>query len=60
MCNCKKPKFDYVGKMVKVNEEWYQVFTEDRMKGNIGILIEGQLNWIRPSRIQDIRIPDNV
>lgn len=58
MCNCNKPRYNYEGKWVRVNDEWFQVYTVDKIKGAIGILIEGNLTWVRVSRIQEVRDPD--
>jgi hypothetical protein len=55
MCNCNKPRFNYVGKFVKVNDSWYEVVTQDKIKQAIGIMIEGNLTWIRAARIQEVK-----
>ena len=52
MCNCKKPATTYNGKWVKFQNEWYKVYTEDRIRGMIGFIREGKLEWVRPSRIE--------
>ncbi len=55
MCNCNKPRFNYVGKFVKVNDSFYEVVTQDKIKEAIGIMLDGNLTWIRASRIQEVK-----
>jgi len=52
MCNCKKPTQSYNNKWILFQNNWYKVYTEDRIRGVIGFILEGKLEWIRPSRIE--------
>jgi len=56
-CGCGESLRDhtYISKQIKVNGNWYTVFTENAIDGTLGVLNDGKVMWVKPSRIEAVR-----
>lgn len=50
----KKNEYSYSNKWIKFKNEWFRVFSTDRLTNRLAIIYDGKVSWIRPAQVQEV------